>query len=456
MNIIVLNGSPKGKNSVTIQTSHYLAKRYPQHSFEVLHVGARIKAYEKDFAPAKAALAQADMVIFSYPVYTFLAPYQLHRFMELLKASGVDLSGKYAAQISTSKHFYDVTAHKWVEENTCDLQMKYLGGLSADMEDLRSARGRVQADCFFEKLLFDAAHDIYKKRTRVAAPRPDQYQPTLVNTPKSTDKRVVMVTNVADDDINLQNMIADVIAVCPYEIKVANMRKFSFSGGCLGCLHCATTEQCVYKDGFDHYLRSEIQSADAIINAFTIQDHYTEASFKCYDDRQFCNGHRTVTVGMPVAYLMSGDYQNEPLMQMLVEARSEVGGVYLAGVATDEGNTAGDIQKMIASLTYALTHTIDKPANFYGVGGSKIFRDLVYLMRGMMRADHKFYKSHGVYDFPHNQKIKMLQMQLVGGMLAVPAVQKKMMGKLSAYIVAPYTKIIEETTPAHANREDTV
>ncbi len=79
MNIVVLNGSPKGKNSVTLQTVHYIAKRYPQHRFEVLQVGARIRAYEKDFAPAKESLEAADMVLFSYPVYTFLAPYQLHR-----------------------------------------------------------------------------------------------------------------------------------------------------------------------------------------------------------------------------------------------------------------------------------------------------------------------------------------------------------------------------------------
>ncbi|MFI3169618.1 MAG: NAD(P)H-dependent oxidoreductase [Faecalibacterium sp.] len=454
MKIVVLNGSPKGKNSVTIQTSYYLEKRYPEHSFEVLHVGARIRAYEKEFASAKVALEAADMVLFSYPVYTFLAPYQLHRFMELLKASGTDLRGKYATQISTSKHFYDVTAHKWVEENAYDLGMKYLGGLSADMEDLRQEKGLAEADCYFEKLMFDAKHDIYKVRTRAAAaPKTEPYQPVLENTPKSADKSVVMVTNVSAQDINLQNMIADVKAACPYPIKVVNMREFAFSGGCLGCLQCATTEQCVYKDGFDEYLRKEIQTADAIINAFTIQDHYTEASLKCYDDRQFCNGHRTVTQGMPVAYLISGDYQNEPLMQMLVEARSEVGGVYLAGVATDEGDIAADIQKLMVSLQYALTHTMAKPTNFYGVGGSKIFRDLVYQMRGMMKADHKFYKSHGVYDFPHNQPFKILQMQLVGAMLSVPSVQKKMKGKLSSYIIAPYTKIIENTKPAN-QKED--
>ena len=56
-----------------------------------------------------------------------------------------------------------------------------------------------------------------------------------------------------------------------------------------------------------------------------ISDHYTHSSFKCFDDRQFCNGHRTVTHGTPIAYLISGDYRYESNLRMIVEARSEVG-----------------------------------------------------------------------------------------------------------------------------------
>ena len=112
MNILVLNGSPKGSNSITLQTVLYLQKRWPAHTFEVLHVGARIKALEKDFSAALEAIARADVLLFSYPVYTFIAPCQLHRFIELLKASGAEVSGKFTTQLSTSKHFYDITAHR--------------------------------------------------------------------------------------------------------------------------------------------------------------------------------------------------------------------------------------------------------------------------------------------------------------------------------------------------------
>ena len=105
MKILVITGSPKGKDSITLHTCLYLEKQFPQHTFHYLHAGQRIKALEKDFSPALEALRAADLIVFCYPVYTFLVPYQLHRFIELMKASGEDFSGKAATQVSTSKHF---------------------------------------------------------------------------------------------------------------------------------------------------------------------------------------------------------------------------------------------------------------------------------------------------------------------------------------------------------------
>lgn len=76
MKVLIINGSPKGKNSTTLYTSLFLEKRFPEHQF------------------------------------SFLVPYQLHRFIELMKGAGLDFSGKVATQITTSKHFYDITAQR--------------------------------------------------------------------------------------------------------------------------------------------------------------------------------------------------------------------------------------------------------------------------------------------------------------------------------------------------------
>ena len=68
MEILVINGSPKGKNSVTLQTIRYLELLHPEHHFEILHVGQTIKALERDFSPAVAAAEKADILLFCYPV----------------------------------------------------------------------------------------------------------------------------------------------------------------------------------------------------------------------------------------------------------------------------------------------------------------------------------------------------------------------------------------------------
>ena len=445
MKILVLNASPKGKNSATVHTALYLQALHPEHEFTFLPVGQRIKAYEKDFSPVRAALEQAELVLFCYPVYTFIAPYQLHRLIELIKADGVDLTGKFASQITTSKHFYDVTAHRYVEENCCDLGMKVIRGLSADMEDLLTEQGQKDARNIFDQLMFSCEHGPFVvPPVKAPARQKSVYQPVLPQVDKDCSGDVVIVTNCAENDENLANMIADFRAALPCESRVVNLRQFPFDGGCLGCFGCAVTGKCVYKDGFDDFLRNTIQTADGFVYAFTIADHYTQSSFKCFDDRQFCNGHRTVTHGTPIAYLVSGDYQYEPNLRMILEGRAEVGGNYLCGVATDEGDTAREIRQLAENLAFAMDKKLTRPANFYGVGGMKIFRDLIYVMQGLMKADHKFYKQQGIYDFPQKQKKRILQMKLVGALLAVPSIQKQAKGKMTEAIVGPYRKVIEQ------------
>ena len=446
MKIAVINGSPKGEYSITLQTVNYLARKYPQHEFCILHAGQRIKALEKDFTQAEELLCSADAVLFAYPVYTFLAPSQLHRFIELTKISGVNLSGKYATQISTSKHFYDVTAHKYIEENAMDMGMRYIRGISADMEDLLCEQGRRDAEKFFDRFLWAVNEGIYQQNpltegsyTQFAAT-----VPTAQAEDKRNDKDIVIITDNTDADSNLSRMIGRFSAVLPYQTRMVNIAEYPLAGGCLGCFRCAVSEKCVYKDGFDTFLRENIQTADAIIYAFTISDHSMGARFKMYDDRNFCNGHRTVTVGMPVGYLVSGKYSAEHNLRTVIEARSETGGNFLCGVAADEGDTDRQIDDLARSLTFALETKHTAPQNFWGVGGMKIFRDLIYQMRGMMRADHKFYKKQGIYDFPQKKWAASLKMYLVGALLSNERILSKMGNKMNEGMIAPYKKLFDK------------
>ena len=440
MKVLVLNGSPKGEYSITFQTVLYLEKKFSEHYFRFLHVGRRIKSLEKDFSEAAEAIKEADLLLFSYPVYTFIAPSQLHRFMELLKDSGLDLSRKFVTQVTTSKHFYDVTAHKYIQENCGDLGMKYINGLSADMDDLLTENGRKTAKAFFEYVSWCVKNDIYETIPKSSV-KPAHIKVTPSSpTPGKKKKDVVIVTDRPDRQ--LQDMIDRFQAVLPYESRVTDISSYPIKGGCLGCFHCASSGNA-YTTTDLTILRNHIQTADAIVYAFTIKDH-SMGSLKMYDDRQFCNGHRTVTMGMPIGYLISGNYPAEENLRMIIEGRSEVGGNFLAGVACDEIDPDGEIDKLAARLSYAMEQKLVMPRNFYGVGGMKIFRDLIWLMRGLMKADHRFYKQHGFYDFPQKKKGTAFKMYLVGALMSSPKLKAKMGNKMNEGMIAPYKKAMDK------------
>ena len=445
MNILILNGSPTGDGSITLQTMHYVREFFPEHSYEILNVGQRIKTIEKDFSAAKEMLERAGLILFCYPVYTFLVPSQLHRFIELIKEHGICLSGKFASQVTTSKHFYDTTAHEFIRENCADLGLKYVRGLPADMEDLLKKKGQKEALDWFGHVLWAVKND----QAEAA------YLPSCDERPlsKATDGEheqkisgtgeIAVVTDLEEDDLELAGMLARFTGRSPLCCKVINLRQFPFAGGCLGCFHCASDGTCVYKDGFDSYLRENIQDASATVYAFTIKDHSMGSRFKMYDDRQFCNGHRTVTMGKPVGYIINGRLSAEPNLQMLIKARAQVGGNYLTRIACNEADIDREIDALAAELGYAVENSYQQPADFYGVGGMKIFRDLIYTMQGLMREDHRFYKKHGFYDFPQKRAGMIAGMYLVGGMMNSKKLAKKIGANMTKGMLMPYQSVID-------------
>ncbi len=430
MKILILNGSPQGDNSITLQHMEYIKKKFVRFEYETINVGARIKSIEKDFSDSKASLENADLIVFCYPVYTFIVPAQLHRFIELIKENDVDISGKFATQLTTSKHFYDMTAHRFIEENCSDLNLKYIRGLSADMEDLLSKKGRKETISFFNYVLWNMKNNT-SANPYMVAPSGRKLKSATEVKPSSvkTSKKIALVTDYDSTDKSYKNLLSMIKRFelrFPGEVNVINLREFPFIGGCLGCFNCANDGKCIYKDGFDDFLRGNINDADAVVYAYKIKDHSMGYRFKLYDDRQFCNGHRTVTMGKPVAYLVSGELSIEKNLLTIMESRAEVGGNFLAGVVSDEESPDKPIDDMVRTLYYALKKNYTPPKNFYGVGGLKIFRDLIYQMQGLMKEDHRFYKEHGFYDdFPQNHKGRIVGMYLLSAMMKNKKLSKK-------------------------------
>ena len=425
MKILIVNGSPKGKTSITLQTCSYIKKHNPEHQYAVLNAGSQIAFFEKDFSKPAKLINEADLIIFSYPVYTFLAPSQLHRFMDLMvkysKEGVIILKDKYITQITTSKHFYDITAHAYIEDNCHDLEAKVIKGLSADMDDLTKEQGRRDALNFFNYVCFKMRDD-------------------SVSLSQSLLKDVVVVADLAPDDTELKEMVTEFLSYTGFNAKLVNIHEFPFRGGCISCFNCSVDGSCIYQDGFQQLLRDEIQTGKAIVLAFSIKNHSMGSVFKTYDDRQFCNGHRTVTMGMPFGYLINGELSKEENLRTVIEARAQVGGNFLAGIGSNEFDMKKSVREMAMDLNWCIENKYTQPSNFYGVGGMKIFRDLIFEMQGFMRADYKFFKSHGQMDFPQKHPGKIAAMYLVGAAMNNKKIKQKAGSKMTQGMLMPYRK----------------
>ena len=145
MKIAVLNGSPKGKLSATLQYVNFIQKKFPHHELKIFHIASTIKKIEKDekiFQEIMDDVRSSEGVLWAFPLYYLLVSSQYKRFIELLweKKGGDAFKDKYAALLTTSIHFFDHTAHNYMRAICEDLDMKFVGLFSAEMFDLLRER----------------------------------------------------------------------------------------------------------------------------------------------------------------------------------------------------------------------------------------------------------------------------------------------------------------------------
>ena len=84
MRIAVLNGSPKGEQSNTMQYFRYVEKHFPEKQYQVFTIGYESDDLEKGeaFQEILDGIEQSDGVIWVYPITYFLVPSRMKRFIE--------------------------------------------------------------------------------------------------------------------------------------------------------------------------------------------------------------------------------------------------------------------------------------------------------------------------------------------------------------------------------------
>ena len=214
MKIIVLNGSPKGNHSITLQYVHYIQKQFPQHELKTIHIAQGIKKIENDdktFNSIIDEIRSTDGIIWSFGLWVLAVAAQYIRFIELISEKGVEdaFKNKYTAALSTSIHYYDHAAHNYIRSVCEDFNMNFVEGISFDILDLMKEeernRLRVFAATFFASIENRTATSRLFKPLSFSS---FVYKPTA---PKMKiairKKKVLILTDEYNSNTNLENLI---------------------------------------------------------------------------------------------------------------------------------------------------------------------------------------------------------------------------------------------------------
>lgn len=457
MNIVVLNGSPKGDLSVTLQYVRYAAGKFPDHSFEILPVAQTIRKLEKDeqaFNGVIDAVEKADAVLWSFPLYFLLVCAQYKRFIELIfeRKREDAFAGKYTASLSTSVHFFDHTAHNYIHAICDDLGMKYLGAYSPAMYDLMKKPERARwlgfAGQFLDSVSRQAPYSrVYPPVTTLEF----IYEPGKAGGLSDTaGKKILILKDGQQPSGNIDAMIGKLAAAFRGPVEVVNLADIDIKGGCLGCCKCGLANVCEYdgKDGYIDFYKEKVKKADVIIFAGAIFDRYLSSKWKTYFDRSFFNTHMPTLSGKQIAFVISGPLGQISNLRQILEAYGEFQECNLAGIVTDESRDSAQIDALLAELAGAVVRPAIQgyapPMTFLGVGGRKIFRDEVYgMLRFVFQADHRYYKKRGLYDFPQKDYKSRRMNAFMMLMTKIPPVRKKFLKILKEQMVKPLKYIAE-------------
>ncbi|MCL1833245.1 MAG: NAD(P)H-dependent oxidoreductase [Leptospirales bacterium] len=300
MNITVLNGSPKGDLSVTLQYIRFIEKKFPMHKFNYINIAQRIGKIESDnelFDSIINDIKNSDLIFWGAPLYVCLVSSQYKRFIELIYERGAAeaFAGKYGAVITTSIHFFDHTAQNYLRGTIEDLNMNFAGGFSPDMYDIMKDENRETLILFAEAVFQNVEKKLKVSKTfkKLNYTMP-KYTPALpVSASDPGGKRVLILSDREYSNDNMANMIDRFDKAFNGKTKKISISSVNISGGCLGCCECGMDNICVYgdKDDYMKFFNEEVKTADIIIFAGEIKDRYLSSKWKLFFDRAFFNTH---------------------------------------------------------------------------------------------------------------------------------------------------------------------
>lgn len=422
MNIVVINGSPKGDESVTKGYAKYIAQNYG-YEFKFLDIGKSIKKLRcnRDYLLETISyIKKSDIIIWATPVYYFLVPGQLVEFVDLIREEGLEknFQGKLATYLTTSIHFFDSTAKSYLEKTIKSLQMKLFVGLQFKMYDLLEEKNRDLLDKFSTELFSS-----YERNNS-----------TVRKKELNTKKKVLVVGDYNDSGSYIYNMINEFKSNFVSDIEVVDINSIGMKSGCLGCCTCGWDNRCVLtkRDEHNEFYKKKMKTADIIVCAAELKGDFFSPTWKYFLDRAFFVNHAPYLNDKQFAWLVSGDLTGRSYITEFMDSWAQCNYSNFVGYVSDSdsniGKIAKDIEELAINSVNSAEKEIKKPYNFLGVGGKKIFRDEIYgPLRFPFRKDHESYKKMDYYDFPQKDFRSKIKNLIITSLCKVDKIREKIL-----------------------------
>jgi hypothetical protein len=166
-------------------------------------------------------------------------------------------------------------------------------------------------------------------------------------------------------------------------------------------------------------------------------------------DRGFYHGHVPILAGKQIGYLVAGPLMQLANLRQILEGYAECEQANLVDIVTDECNSSQELDQILESFAGRL---IDKavagyvrPPTFLSVGGSKIFRDAIWAsLRVVFQADHKYYRSHRLYDFPRRSLKTRITDRILTWLTKIPSFRREFLKRMKKEMIVPLEKVLEK------------
>jgi len=166
-------------------------------------------------------------------------------------------------------------------------------------------------------------------------------------------------------------------------------------------------------------------------------------------DRGFYMNHVPIFRRKQVVWLVSGPLAQLANLRQILAGYRDCQQANLVGIVSDECVESPVLDRLLDGLAGRLAASAAAgylaPETFLGVAGRKVFRDEIWAnLRMVFQADHRYYRSHGLYDFPH----RSLKPRLAEGstmlLTRIPSFRREFRSRLKNEMVRPFQKVLED------------